>query len=160
MNQRNKQILSLELVWWIVTVIVAFLVVRPILNNFTEFKFIWLNIYFVALFITYARHIFLLPYTFLANNEKVKVFLIFFAIPLVFFTTQMVWEFQNYVDNGGHDSMFDYLKTSLSDADRKGLYNYIHTEMLFFGVGSIIVGVLLPLRMVLSIWRGRNRGTI
>jgi hypothetical protein len=38
--------------------------------------------------------------------------------------------------------------------------NYIKHEMIFFGVGSLITGVWLPLRMIRSLWRMRNKGTV
>jgi len=38
--------------------------------------------------------------------------------------------------------------------------NYIKHEMIFFGMGSLITGVLLPIRMVRSLWRMRNTGTV
>lgn len=160
MEEQKKLIKVLELVWWIFTVIVVYLVIRPILDNFTEFEYIWLNIFYIVVLITYARHIFLLKYTYLAKAEKVKVFLIFFSIPLVFFLMWMITNFQTFLDNDGHDTIFNYLKAPMSDEDKKGMLEYIHTEMMFFGFGAAFAGLLLPFRMVLSIWRQRNRGTV
>jgi len=160
MNQDRKLILNLELVWWILTAIVAYLVVRPILENFTNFKFLWLNILYVALLITYIRHIFLLKYSLIAKEQRIKLYIIFFSIPFIFFLVNYLWIFQAYIDNDGHALMFDYLKAPLSDLERKSLFEYIHTEMLFFGMSCVIAGVVLSLRLVISIWRTRNRGTV
>lgn len=38
--------------------------------------------------------------------------------------------------------------------------DYIRNEMVFFGVASLTTTFLLPTRMILSIWRVRNRGTV
>lgn len=160
MSRDKKLIWNLELIWWVVTAITVYLVIRPILENFTSFKYLWLNILYIALLITYARYIFLLKFTFLAKEQRIKLYLVFFSIPLVFFLINYLWKFQAYIDNDGHDLMFNYLKTSLSDLDKKRLFNYIHTEMLFFGMGCVIAGILFPLRLVMSIWRTRNRGTV
>jgi hypothetical protein len=32
--------------------------------------------------------------------------------------------------------------------------------MYFFGAASLVVTALLPLRLLLSVWRNRNRGTV
>jgi len=32
--------------------------------------------------------------------------------------------------------------------------------MIFFGVGGIITGIILPFRMIISLWRMRNKGTV
>jgi hypothetical protein len=37
---------------------------------------------------------------------------------------------------------------------------YIRSEFLFFGVGSVIVSILLPFRMIISVWRTKNKGTV
>ena len=160
MNKKSL-ILSLEIVWWIVTAIVAYFVISPILQNFSSFKFLWLNIFYIAIVVTYTRHIFLLKHSYLANAPyRFKVGMIFFSIPLIAFVVQMLWGFQDYMDGGGRAEIFDFLKTAISTSEQEELYDYIYTEMYFFGIGSIIVGLVLPLRMVLSIWRGMNRGTV
>jgi hypothetical protein len=43
---------------------------------------------------------------------------------------------------------------------RDSMIAYIRNQMFFFGMGSILSCVLLPFRLILSIWRGRNRGTV
>ncbi|MEL7121637.1 MAG: hypothetical protein AAFO07_19470, partial [Bacteroidota bacterium] len=61
-----------------------------------------------------------------------------------------------YIDNEG----FDAIVGNLPYEKRNGLLSYIRNEMFFFGVGSIASCVIFPFRLVLSVWRGRNRGTI
>ena len=44
--------------------------------------------------------------------------------------------------------------------DKKSIEHYMWTEMLFFGAGSIIAAPVFAIRMMLSIWRTHNRGTV
>ena len=50
--------------------------------------------------------------------------------------------------------------THLHVTKQTSLINYIKNEMIFFGVGSIITGIILPFRMIISLWRMRNKGTV
>lgn len=162
MNRRSL-LIRLEIVWWLITAVIAYVVMSPILMRFEQFPFLWINLFYIAVLVAYSRHIFMLKHTFLADSEpRIKVAMIFVSIPLIAFNTQMLWEFQTYLDNGGHDTIFEYLKPSqpLNALDRQKLLDYIYTEMFFFGVGSIVVALMLPIRMVIAIWRRKHRGTI
>jgi len=35
---------------------------------------------------------------------------------------------------------------------------YVYNEFLLFGVGSLVATVILPFRLVISVWRSRNTG--
>lgn len=160
---RRSLLIRLEIVWWLITAVIAYVVLSPILARFAHYPFLWINIFYIAILVAYSRHIFMLKHTFLADaSSRFKVGMIFLSIPLIAFNMQMLWEFQAYIDNGGHDTIFTHLKPTapLDALGRQKLLDYIYTEMFFFGVGSIVVGLLLPLRMVLAIWRRKHRGTI
>lgn len=151
-----KQQHYLELIWWIVTLIIVVAVLYPIQSNLTSYRFNWINIIYIITFITVSRYIFLLPYTFLARIEYLKVILIFLCIPAVFLLSQELNLFQTYVDGEGVDALVGDLPYEKRDS----MIAYIRNEMFFFGMGSIVSCVILPLRLILSIWRGRNRGTV
>ncbi|MFN7118078.1 MAG: hypothetical protein ACK4TA_14855, partial [Saprospiraceae bacterium] len=104
---------------------------------------------------TLSRYIFLLPYTFLANRQRLKVALIFLCIPVVFLLIQELNRFQTYLDYNG----LEVLLGNFSTQPEESLINYTYNEMLLFGVGSVVSGIVFPFRLTLSIWRRRNRGT-
>jgi hypothetical protein len=161
MNQQKQSILYLEIVWWIITGIVVYFVMNPIWSVLGSFEYQWINIFFIVILITYTRHIFLLKYTFLAfSPTRFRIGMVFVSIPLVFFTIQMVFGFQTYLDNGGNGALFENLNASMSQTEKGNLLSYIHTEMSFFGIGSAIAALLLPLRMTLSVWRENKNGSI
>jgi len=152
----NKKLL-LELIWWIATIIIVVLFISPIYNTVgNKYTFYIPNIFFIVLFITFTRYIFLLKYTFLANNKKLKVALVFTPIILFFYAIDSLFDFQDYIDKQEHIKMLSQLTPDRAVEISK----YIKYQFLFFGTGGMIVIFMLPARMILSIWRGINRGTI
>jgi hypothetical protein len=153
----QQKSLQLEFFWWIFTGIMAFLVVVPILLNVKGYPFLWSNIIYVITFITLTRYIFLLKYTWLAYRETFKIIFFFLCIPLLFFAIQEINLFQTYLDENGIEALvgrqFPYDR-------RAALGKYVHSEMLLFGVGTVITGVIFPIRLLISIWRGRNTNKI
>ena len=157
MNQKNTLSFILEVVWWLFTLFAVIAILYPIYKAAdASYPFYKSNILFILVFITFTRFIFFLKHTFLANLEYLKVVIILFSAIIVFLLVNELNLFQTYLDEQGLKNFLGHL--SLSEQGSMG--NYIRQQMLFFGVGSIIVAILLPLRLVVSIWRGRNRGTV
>jgi len=152
---RNK--IVLELVWWIATAIIVILVLLPILNYVGEdYPYYTSNIFFIALFITFTRYIFLLKHTFIAKQRVLKLILIFLPIPLFFYSIDALFNFQNFVDQGEHIKMLSHLNPDTAIDISK----YIKYQFIFFGTGAMLVLFLLPVRMIISIWRSMNKGTV
>lgn len=149
----SKQLyFRLELVWWAISLIVAVLVVGPIYLQLGEYPFLWDNVIFIIAFITFSRLIFLLKYSLIADKRNLKVGIIFLCVIMAFLLIQKLNGFQLFLDE---DRMTPLLE-GLAMEDRKSMYSYIKTQMMFFGVGSVISCILLPFRLVLSIWRRWN----
>jgi len=133
MTQKNKLALRLELLWWVFTAVVLGGVLFPIFQKINHYPFLFQNVVFIVLFITLARWIFLLKHTFFARKD-----------------------FQTYMDEEGIESILP----SLTLEEQASLGSYIRTEMVFFGVGAAVSALIFPFRMVISVWRTRNRGTV
>lgn len=160
MNIDRKQFilkLQLEILWWVITAIATFLVIYPILDNMVKFQFLYANILFIIVFITYTRHIFLLKYTFLAYWQWVKFALIFLSIPLVFKLVEFIFNFQDFLDTEGLQSFSTYFREGIKFETQQNLLNYMKREYVFFGVGSVIAAIVLPFRMLISFWRVYNK---
>ena len=152
----NKKLL-LELIWWIATIIIVVLFIFPIYNTVgNKYIFYFQNIFFIVLFVTFTRYIFLLKYTFLADNRKLKVALVFIPILLFFYAIDSLYDFQDYIDKQEHIEMLSQLSPDRAIEISK----YIKYQFLFFGTGGMMVIFMLPIRLILSIWRGINRGTV
>lgn len=152
----KSSIVQLELMWWLITLLVLAGVLLPIYLNIGNFPFYRLNIVVIICFITLFRHIFLLQHTFLAHREVWKIIIVFLCIPLVFYLVQELNYFQTYIDEQGVENL-----VGKRPVDKQMQWvNFVQNEILLFGVGAVITAVILPFRLILSVWRGRNRGTV
>ena len=145
-----------EAIAWIATGLALLLILLPIIQNVPDFPFLYENIWAVILFITLMRYIFLLRATPFRRFAPVKIIFIFVAIPLIIFLLDGLSEFQFYLDEKGTYEMVSHLNIN----KQIPLSNYIRSEMIFFSVGAIIGAALLPIRMIISLWRVRNRNRI
>ena len=152
MNSTLKKQVLLEVIWWVVTAIVIVAVVFPILSNFTSFPFLITNIIFIVVFITLTRYVFFLKHTFLAKAQVLKIIIVLISVPIIFIMIEGLSGFQNYLDEEGLDKFLP-----LMDLEKQQkMINYVRSEMIFFGVGAIIIAIIFPFRMTLSVWRNRN----
>ena len=156
MNKEKSLLVQLELVWWVFTALVAFAFVFPITSKIANYPFLLLNIIFILIFLTFGRYFLFLKHTFLAKRQKMKMVVFLLCIPLLMFLVNQLNIFQTLVVERGVESFI----RDIPYGDQFSLANYIFKEMQFFGVGAIIVSILLPFRLLLSIWRVRNRGTV
>lgn len=148
--------LTLELIWWVVTAIVTVLILLPILTNIgSEYPFYVANILFIVVFITFTRYIFLVKYTFFADLAWFKTILVFLPIPIFFYFIDSMYDFQRFLDEEGVISILGGVNAD----DQYSLSKYVQYQKLFFGTGAILTLILLPIRMIMSIWRRKNRGT-
>lgn len=152
----QKLELKLELLWWVFTAIVTFAVIYPILQKLTAYPFLIINIVYIIWFITLTRTVFLLKHSFLADKQMVKAAIVLSSVPIIFILANFLTNFQTYMD----ETTFDQFMTHLPLEDQKSMNKYIHSEMMLFGIGSIIISVIFPFRMVLSIWRNRNTNNV
>jgi hypothetical protein len=154
-NQQNLS-LKLEIIWWIFTIVLLVVLLFPIYNNVNNYPFWKSNILFIVAFITLSRYVFLLHHTFLAKQQKLKVVLFFLSIPVIFFLISQVHYFQTYLDEKGVESFLGEMNLT----DRNRIAGFIRTQMLFFGIGSVVIAIIFPFRMLLSVWLLRNRGRV
>lgn len=152
MNQK----MQLEFYFWVLTLVVAAGILLPILSTLPDYRFLLPNIVYIVVAITMTRYLFLLKHTFLAKRQVLKVAISLLCIPLLFYLVQALNGFQTFLDEEGPEAIVGPLAYS----SRSGLMTYIRSEMLLFGVASIISAFVLPFRLILSVWRTRNRGTV
>jgi len=151
-----KKTLLFELLWWLFTAVIAAVVLFPIYREIPAYPFWWINVIAIVVFITATRYIFLLKFTPIARWQVVKAVMVILMVPLVFNLVNNVNFFQTYLDEQGILSFMGHLSPVRIDEMDK----YIRTQMVLFGVGSIIASVVLAFRLVISIWRFRNKGTV
>ncbi len=145
------------LIFWILTVIVLLLVLYPIhITLGDKYQFYTENIAFIIIAITFSRFIFLTKFHWFSHNTYFKIFWIFGVIPVFMYLIDSMWDFQEFLDIDGIQSIM----STVNQADQLGLAKYIRAEMTLFWVGAMISTIALPMRMINSIWRLRNRGKV
>ncbi|MCP4441354.1 MAG: hypothetical protein GY810_20805 [Aureispira sp.] len=149
--------IQVELIWLLVTAVLIYIILYPMLNHFKEYRFLYGNIVFIAVFVTYTRYIFLLKHTFLAYLQPLKFILVFVSVPLVFHLIELLQGFQYFLETEGLMSIQPYFEEGTSTKTRESVYIYMSREMVFFGVASVIVAIMMPFRMLLSFWRVYNK---
>lgn len=156
MEQNKAGIWKLEIIWWIFTVVAVVVVLLPIFSRVPDYPFYISNIIFVVVAITYTRYIFLLKHTPIARSIVVKVIILATAVPVTVLLIDGVSEFQRLMDENGYEAFLGHLMPdSLSS-----LGKYIRSQFFFFGVTGVICSIILPIRMIISIWRVKNRNTV
>lgn len=145
-----------EIFWWIFTLLVIFAALSPIEAKVPAFPFFGTNMIFIACFITFARYIFLLRHSWFAKLEWVKLLIIASSAILIFILITSLGDFNSYVREIGLQDLVSYLPHE----EQKAMMRYMHNEMILFGVGAVVSAIALPVRMLISIWRGRNTGGV
>jgi hypothetical protein len=146
----------LELVWWVVTAVLVSAIMFPIWASGADYPVNWQNIMFIVIFITLTRYMFLLKHTFLAKIQWLKVFFILITVPVFFLLLEQHNIFQTNIDNIG----VEYVTKGVEDTKVLRIAHYAKSEFTFFSVGSIIALLAFMVRMLISVWRLKNKGTV
>lgn len=148
--------IQLELLWWCFTIIVAFLVVFPMMRNVPGFPFFRLNAVLIIIGITFTRYIFLLKHSLIARRSRWKMVIIAISTIVVFVLITSIGDFNSYLKEEGLQGLLDHLPFD----QQLSMLRYMKNEMIFFGVVAVISAVLLPVRLVISLWRTRNTNKV
>ena len=151
--KKNSLLVKFEILWWIFTLVLLIGILYPILPYLNSYTFLFTNLIYIIVFITITRYIFFLRHTFLAHKEILKLVFIFLSVPFVFYLIQALNTFQTFLDNYGIAAVLG----TVPEAATKSMASYVYSEMLLFGVGSIVSAIIFPFRLALSIWRTRNK---
>lgn len=163
LGKQNVGKLLMELVWWILTGIVAWMVARPLWGEFIQDGYIHELILFIVIFISYTRYLFLLKYTFLSHFQAGKFILIFASIPLVFYLINLFFGYQDFLErqSEGMDEYQIFFRADMTFSEHGEVIKYLSKYYSFFALSSIIVVVISPFRLLLSFWRVYNKvGTV
>jgi hypothetical protein len=145
-----------ELLGILITVIFAGILVYILNANIIRYHFVIINFLAIALFLTFSRYILLLQYTPFAFNTWMKLILLFGTIPLFFYFIDGIYEFLRMLDEEGIEP---YVNSDSADF-RWNFAKFTKYQFLFFITGTLCTLIMLPVRMIVSIWRVRNKGTV
>lgn len=153
-QQANRRF---ELLWWVITALILVVVLTPVyLYAKATYPFWWYNMLYVVAFITLSRYLFWLRFTFLAKKQKLKIVVALLCLPLAFYLVEGIYYFQEYIDNEGLMILVEEAPVHL----QVNLGYYIKNQYVLFGVGSIVSTGAFAIRLIISVWRLHNRGTV
>jgi hypothetical protein len=146
-----------ELFFWLIAIVIALLVMRPV-HEYIEkdYEFYTINYVFIVLFLSFSRYILLLKYTPFSHNAWIKLILLFSCIPLFLFLIDGQYNFHQMLDEKG----LEPIVKSQNLEFRWNIAKYTKYQFLFFSTGTIITLIIMPIRMIISIWKVRNKGTV
>ena len=156
MNASRGLHLKLELVWWVFTLVLAIGLIYPIQSKLSDYPFLITTIAFIIIFVTFTRYVFLLKHTFLAKRQALKIVMAFLCLPVVCYIIEGINYFQTFIDEEGPIALVG----ELPDNQQESMMNYVRSVLLFFGVGGVIITVIFAIRLIISVWRLRNRGSV
>ena len=151
-NEKAK-LLAIEGISLLMTAVVVVVVMYPIWTQFPEFRFQWTNVLYIVAFLTFTRYTFLLRYTFLAKAQNVKIGFILLTLIIILGLVTQIQDFNVWIDAGDPERLMPLVPQSKRD----GLLNYIKSEFLFFAVGAVVASAFLAGRLLMSVWRTRNK---
>lgn len=152
-NQSFTYKLLAELLFLCITALIAYMVMKPLRDHIINFDFMEVNYFSIFLFLTYTRYIFLLRWTPFSHAAWFKLLLVFASIPILFYLTDEFYDFTRMLDEEGLEPK---VNTDVYD-NIFPLANYVKIEFLFFLTGAFITSVIVPIRMIISIWRVYNK---
>lgn len=145
-----------ELIWYLISLVLCLVILFPIYYFEVDYGFWWVNAIFIFGLSVFTRWIFLWKYTPFARWMYYKVVLAFLMIPLFFWTMYAYAGFKDFVNEIGIQEILKEVPVQ----DQMALAKYIQNQITFFSVGFMICILIIPFKMIYSIWMQFNRGTV
>ena len=149
---RNK--IVLEILWWIFTALICLLLFLPFYIYEIDFPYFNYNIFFVIASITITRWIFQLKHSFIAHQLILKFILMFASVVILLQAYKGVNLLNLHNAEYGYYFLFEHLELNV----RYRLADYVNWQFFFFGIATIAASIVLPFRLLVSIFRVYNMG--
>jgi hypothetical protein len=151
----NQTKLNLAGLWILAMLLLPVILLWPIYSNDLDYPFYLNNFLFIVTPLIFFRYIFFIKFTFIESTLVPKLLFIPLAMVLIIYSYKGFNEFINfYNDNGIFYSLekFDLRKQDF-------LSKYINRQYIFFAILTMIASIIMPFRMLISVWRVYNKGT-
>lgn len=151
----NHSKITFEILWLAITLIVIVIFMLPIYNAVgMSYPFYLENGLIIFIAITFMRYLFFLKHHWIAVSNWIKVVFIFVPIPVFIYLMDSLYDFQALYDEEGIGSIM----TDIPFKSQKNMSMYIRAQMIFFWVAAFVSNILMPFRMLVSIWKRVNKG--
>lgn len=139
----------------ILLILLPIAVLWPVFSNGVDYIFYFHNILLIILSALYVRYIFFLEFTWIKNTIIPKLILMFAGIFSAVYSYYILNKFTGfYNENGIYHAL-----NSMELSKQYLLGNYIYRQFIFFASFTIVTGIIIPVRMLISVWRVFNKGT-
>ncbi len=140
---------SIELIWWLATIVLSGLIMLPIIQAKIEFPWMTFNIVYLIAGITLVRYIFTLQHHPLAWSKPFKILMIL-IVPILFFPIlEGLHSFLEYCDQEGLQNILTHLPVD----QQNWFMKYIRIEYVIAGVTCFAGAFALIIKMIRSLWR-------
>jgi len=144
-----KHQLLTEILWVIIAALLAIAVLALPILNAGEFQYQWENAAVIFGFITLLRLIFFHKQAIWLRPKPMKAIVCVAMVPVFLFTVLTINNVQTHVDAHGFAGLFGIVESeSLIQWGR-----YIRNEVVFFGAALLICALILPVVLIIEVWR-------
>jgi len=142
------------MLWLVFAALLVAVVLWPLYANNVGYEFYFNNILFIVAFILMVRYIFFIKYTFISGKIAVKILIIVLAIIFDIYAYAALNEFIDFYQENGKYFAMEHLPVQ----KQYDVGDFILKQYIFFGVAALVSGIILPFRMLVSIWHVYNKG--
>ncbi len=138
-----------EILWILIAGVIALAVLAPPILSVSEFQFQLDNALIIFGFISVLRLLFFHKQAPWLGYKPVKAAVCVAMIPVFLFTVLSINNVQTFVDANGYAALFGGMETELMTQWGR----YVRNEVVFFGAGLLICSVILPVVLIIEVWR-------
>ena len=139
-----------ELLWWLLSAVVAVIVMLPLTSKL-HFKPFWINGAFIVTALTYFRYSVFLKTTFVLRPVWVRFLLAVININFFVYVLRRLQEFMHIYDSFTIEAMGTPVRP-LAPEEVDPLFRYFFDEINLACVACLVLSVVLIVRMVVSYW--------
>ena len=140
---------SLELIWWLVTVVVVALIMLPIIQANIDFPWMIYNVVYLVGAITLLRYNFSLHHHPLSDSKLFKISLILVAPILFFPLLEGLHDFLEFNDQEGLQTLVGHLSVK----KQSWMMKYMRIEYVLAGTTCFLGVFAMIVKMIRSLWR-------
>jgi len=144
----------IEMIFILISIVLAGLIILPIINAGIQFDLVIYNFIYVVVSTTFIRWLVRWDLHPLTDSKWAKIVIICLTPMLFFPLLEGIHSFVEFRDQVGITSIMSHL----SYKSQQFYAKYLSNEYLFFAVGSLITSFLLIFKMLRSIWRQYKYG--
>jgi hypothetical protein len=139
----------LELTWWLLTAVIAAIILLPIHLAGISFHFWQYNLFFILISFTFGRFLFFFHLHPLYKSKIFKITMIF-LVPVLFFPmVEGLHSFIEFNDREGIQTLLSHLSNRRQNQFRW----FIQQEYLILAIAAFVSSFLMIIKMIRALWK-------